>query len=91
MIQLLDGTKKLNFVVSCLFTCLHLHRALLSCVTNVQSLCASESGCVKFSFLKHSEFLRVGARVLLQEGVTRAIGEITQLVPIGEERTRCSR
>ncbi len=54
-----------------------------------ESLCASESGCVKFSFLKHSEFLRVGARVILQEGVTRAIGEITQLEAIGEERTRC--
>ena len=55
-----------------------------------ESLSAAENGRVRFSFLKNYELLRVGSRVLLQEGLTRAIGEITELIveEKHEERTR---
>ena len=54
------------------------------------SLEAGERANVRFRFLKHPEFLRVGSRVLFREGRTKGIGQITQLGPVewaADERT----
>lgn len=50
-----------------------------------ESLLTGESGRVHFQFLRHTEFLRVGASVLFQEGKTRGIGEIKELIPVSRE------
>ena len=50
-----------------------------------ESLSTGESGRVQFRFLRNAEFLRVGASVLFQEGKTRGIGEIKELIPATSE------
>lgn len=52
-----------------------------------ESLSAGERACVRFQFLRHPEFLRVGAKILFREGRTKGIGEIKRLIPAGSERT----
>lgn len=46
-----------------------------------ESLSAGERACVRFQFLRHPEFLRVGSKILFREGRTKAIGEIKRLIP----------
>lgn len=36
---------------------------------------------VRFRFLKHPEYLRLGAKLLFREGVTKGIGHIARLLP----------
>lgn len=38
---------------------------------------------VRFKFFKHPEYLKVGAKLLFREGVTKGIGHVTKLQPIG--------
>uniref|UniRef100_A0A3Q2TNI6 Translation elongation factor EFTu/EF1A C-terminal domain-containing protein n=1 Tax=Fundulus heteroclitus TaxID=8078 RepID=A0A3Q2TNI6_FUNHE len=36
---------------------------------------------VRFRFIKHPEYLRLSAKLLFREGVTKGIGHVTHLVP----------
>ncbi|XP_068606624.1 GTP-binding protein 2b [Brachionichthys hirsutus] len=36
---------------------------------------------VRFRFIKHPEYLRLGAKLLFREGVTKGIGHVTRLLP----------
>uniref|UniRef100_A0A8C6ME67 Uncharacterized protein n=1 Tax=Nothobranchius furzeri TaxID=105023 RepID=A0A8C6ME67_NOTFU len=51
-----------------------------------------ERAVVGFHFIKHPEYLRLGAKLLFREGVTKGIGHVTRLVaasccrPIGASR-----
>ena len=43
--------------------------------------------------MRHPEFLRVGSRILFREGRTKAIGEITKIIPKQEnqlDEKKCS-
>ena len=46
-----------------------------------EELRTGESAVVCFCFLKHPEYLRVGAKLLFREGVTKGIGHVAQLLP----------
>jgi hypothetical protein len=50
-----------------------------------ESLAAGEKGHVRFQYMRHPEFLRVGSRILLREGRTKGIGEVTKLIPYHHE------
>uniref|UniRef100_A0A3Q2Z4V9 Translation elongation factor EFTu/EF1A C-terminal domain-containing protein n=1 Tax=Hippocampus comes TaxID=109280 RepID=A0A3Q2Z4V9_HIPCM len=41
------------------------------------SLRTGEKADVQFKFLKHPEYLKLGAKVLFREGVTKGIGHVT--------------
>lgn len=45
-----------------------------------------EKAVVRFHFLKHPEYLKVGAKLLFREGVTKGIGHVTdvQAITAGE-------
>lgn len=43
-----------------------------------------EKAVVLFKFIKHPEYLKIGAKVLFREGVTKGIGHVTKLLPIGQ-------
>lgn len=36
---------------------------------------------VRFRFIKHPEYLRLGAKLLFREGVTKGIGHVSRLLP----------
>lgn len=36
---------------------------------------------VRFRFLKHPEYLRLGAKLLFREGVAKGIGHVARLLP----------
>ncbi|KAM9770875.1 GTP-binding protein 2b [Menidia menidia] len=40
-----------------------------------------ERAVVRFRFIKHPEYLRLGAKLLFREGVTKGIGHVTRLLP----------
>lgn len=40
-----------------------------------------ERAVVQFGFIKHPEYLRLGAKLLFREGVTKGIGHVTRLLP----------
>uniref|UniRef100_A0A3Q4GU79 Translation elongation factor EFTu/EF1A C-terminal domain-containing protein n=1 Tax=Neolamprologus brichardi TaxID=32507 RepID=A0A3Q4GU79_NEOBR len=40
-----------------------------------------ERAVVRFRFIKHPEYLRLGAKLLFREGVTKGIGHVTCLLP----------
>ncbi|XP_028448421.1 GTP-binding protein 2b [Perca flavescens] len=42
---------------------------------------AGEHAVVRFCFIKHPEYLRLGAKLLFREGVTKGIGHVTRLLP----------
>ncbi|XP_068178570.1 GTP-binding protein 2-like [Antennarius striatus] len=46
-----------------------------------EELRTGERAVVRFRFLKHPEYLRLGARLLFREGVTKGIGHVTRLLP----------
>ncbi|KAK1802403.1 hypothetical protein P4O66_022064 [Electrophorus voltai] len=46
-----------------------------------EELRTGERAVVCFRFLKHPEYLRVGAKLLFREGVTKGIGHVTHLLP----------
>lgn len=41
-----------------------------------------EKAVVHFKFIKHPEYLKVGAKLLFREGVTKGIGQVTRLHPV---------
>uniref|UniRef100_A0A3B1J3N1 Translation elongation factor EFTu/EF1A C-terminal domain-containing protein n=2 Tax=Characoidei TaxID=1489739 RepID=A0A3B1J3N1_ASTMX len=44
-----------------------------------EELRTGERAVVCFRFMKHPEYLRVGAKLLFREGVTKGIGHVTHL------------
>lgn len=51
-----------------------------------EELRTGEKAVVLFKFIKHPEYLKVGAKVLFREGVTKGIGHVTKLQPISQYR-----
>ncbi|KAM7394810.1 hypothetical protein PAMP_021590 [Pampus punctatissimus] len=43
-----------------------------------------EQAVVRFHFIKHPEYLRLGAKLLFREGVTKGIGHVTRLLPTSQ-------
>lgn len=41
-----------------------------------------EKAVVRFRFIKHPEYLKIGAKLLFREGVTKGIGHVTDLQAI---------
>lgn len=61
--------------------------ATVECLLGKEELRTGERAVVCFRFLKHPEYLRIGAKLLFREGVTKGIGHVTQLVPSGQNGT----
>ncbi|XP_067272303.1 GTP-binding protein 2b [Pseudorasbora parva] len=55
--------------------------ATVECLLGKEELRTGERAVVCFRFLKHPEYLRVGAKLLFREGVTKGIGHVTHLLP----------
>lgn len=47
-----------------------------------EELRTGEKAVVLFKFIKHPEYLKVGAKMLFREGVTKGIGHVTNLQPL---------
>lgn len=57
----------------------------LTLVSNIQEeLRTGEKAVVLFKFIKHPEYLKVGAKVLFRQGATKGIGLVTKLQPIAQ-------
>ena len=46
-----------------------------------EELRTGERAVVRFRFIKHAEYLRLGAKLLFREGVAKGIGHVTRLLP----------
>uniref|UniRef100_A0AAR2KUG8 Tr-type G domain-containing protein n=1 Tax=Pygocentrus nattereri TaxID=42514 RepID=A0AAR2KUG8_PYGNA len=57
---------------------------LLGKVHFSEELRTGERAVVCFRFMKHPEYLRVGAKLLFREGVTKGIGHVTHLLPTSQ-------
>ncbi|XP_052446295.1 GTP-binding protein 2 [Carassius gibelio] len=55
--------------------------ATVECLLGKEELRTGERAVVCFRFLKHPEYLRVGAKLLFRVGVTKGIGHVTHLLP----------
>uniref|UniRef100_A0AAQ4S4C9 Tr-type G domain-containing protein n=1 Tax=Gasterosteus aculeatus aculeatus TaxID=481459 RepID=A0AAQ4S4C9_GASAC len=55
--------------------------ATVEAVYGKEELRTGEKAVVLFKFIKHPEYLKVGAKVLFREGVTKGIGHVTKLQP----------
>lgn len=51
-----------------------------------EELRTGEKAVVLFKFIKHPEYLKVGAKVLFRQGVTKGIGHVTKLQPVAQYR-----
>ncbi|XP_077585955.1 GTP-binding protein 2 [Stigmatopora nigra] len=60
--------------------------ATVEAVYGKEELRTGEKAGVQFKFLKHPEYLKMGAKVFFREGVTKGIGHITKLHPIAPYR-----
>ncbi|XP_035461745.1 GTP-binding protein 2 isoform X2 [Scophthalmus maximus] len=60
--------------------------ATVEAVHGKEELRTGEKAVVLFKFIKHPEYLKVGAKVLFRQGVTKGIGHITKLQPIAQYR-----
>uniref|UniRef100_A0A3B4FH97 GTP-binding protein 2 n=1 Tax=Pundamilia nyererei TaxID=303518 RepID=A0A3B4FH97_9CICH len=58
--------------------------ATVEAVYGKEELRTGEKAVVLFKFIKHPEYLKVGAKILFREGVTKGIGHVTKLLPIVE-------
>ncbi|XP_069023790.1 GTP-binding protein 2b isoform X2 [Embiotoca jacksoni] len=55
--------------------------ATVECLREKDELRTGERAVVCFRFIKHPEYLRLGAKLLFREGVTKGIGHVTRLLP----------
>ncbi|KAK9541470.1 hypothetical protein VZT92_001511 [Zoarces viviparus] len=60
--------------------------ATVEAVYGKEELRTGEKAVVLFKFIKHPEYLKVGAKVLFREGMTKGIGHVTKLQPIAQYR-----
>uniref|UniRef100_A0A672IW58 Tr-type G domain-containing protein n=1 Tax=Salarias fasciatus TaxID=181472 RepID=A0A672IW58_SALFA len=58
--------------------------ATVEAVYGKEELRTGEKAVVLFKFIKHPEYLKVGAKVLFRQGVTKGIGHVTKLQPIAQ-------
>ncbi|XP_030627951.1 GTP-binding protein 2b [Chanos chanos] len=58
--------------------------ATVECLQGKDELRTGERAVVCFRFMKHPEYLRVGAKLLFREGVTKGIGHVTYLLPTSQ-------
>lgn len=56
--------------------------ATVEAVYGKTELRTGEKAVVCFRFIKHPEYLKVGAKLLFREGVTKGIGQVTKLQPV---------
>ncbi|MBN3324104.1 GTPB2 protein, partial [Atractosteus spatula] len=56
--------------------------ATVECLRGKDELRTGEKAVVRFKFIKHPEYLKVGAKLLFREGVTKGIGHVTYLQPV---------
>ncbi|XP_072533703.1 GTP-binding protein 2 isoform X2 [Salminus brasiliensis] len=49
-----------------------------------EELRTGEKAVVRFKFIKHPEYLKVGAKLLFRHGVTKGIGQVTNLQPLSQ-------
>uniref|UniRef100_H3CT83 GTP binding protein 2 n=1 Tax=Tetraodon nigroviridis TaxID=99883 RepID=H3CT83_TETNG len=56
--------------------------ATVEAVYDTEELRTGEKAVVLFKFIKHPEYLKVGAKVLFRQGLTKGIGHVTKLQPI---------
>uniref|UniRef100_A0A3P8ZS22 Tr-type G domain-containing protein n=1 Tax=Esox lucius TaxID=8010 RepID=A0A3P8ZS22_ESOLU len=54
--------------------------ATVDCLHGKEELRTGERAVVCFRFIKHPEYLRMGAKLLFREGVTKGIGHVTSLL-----------
>ncbi|XP_023280034.1 GTP-binding protein 2-like [Seriola lalandi dorsalis] len=55
--------------------------ATVECLHGKDELRTGERAVVRFRFIKHPEYLRLGAKLLFREGVTKGIGHVSRLLP----------
>ncbi|XP_016359625.1 GTP-binding protein 2-like isoform X1 [Sinocyclocheilus anshuiensis] len=55
--------------------------ATVEALQGKDELCTGEKAVVRFKFIKHPEYLKVGAKLLFREGVTKGIGQVIKLQP----------
>ncbi|XP_054655578.1 GTP-binding protein 2 [Dunckerocampus dactyliophorus] len=58
--------------------------ATVEAIYGKEELRTGEKAVVQFKFIKHPEYLKVGAKVLFREGVTKGIGHVTKLESIAQ-------
>ncbi|XP_071393301.1 GTP-binding protein 2-like [Centroberyx affinis] len=58
--------------------------ATVVAVHGKEELRTGEKAVVRFKFIKHPEYLKVGAKLLFREGVTKGIGHVTKLQPVAQ-------
>lgn len=58
--------------------------ATVEALQGKEELRTGEKAVVRFKFIKHPEYLKVGAKLLFREGVTKGIGQVTKLQPASE-------
>lgn len=58
--------------------------ATVVAVHGKEELRTGEKAVVRFRFIKHPEYLKVGAKLLFREGVTKGIGHVTKLQPVSQ-------
>ncbi|XP_063047757.1 GTP-binding protein 2-like [Engraulis encrasicolus] len=56
--------------------------ATVEALQGKEELRTGEKAVVQFKFIKHPEYLKVGAKLLFREGVTKGIGQVTRLHPV---------
>ncbi|XP_075894348.1 GTP-binding protein 2 isoform X2 [Nelusetta ayraudi] len=64
--------------------------ATVVAVYGKDELRTGEKAVVLFRFIKHPEYLKVGAKVLFREGLSKGIGHVTKLQPIAQYQPSCS-
>ncbi|XP_048061892.1 GTP-binding protein 2 [Megalobrama amblycephala] len=58
--------------------------ATVEALQGKDELRTGEKAVVRFRFIKHPEYLKVGAKLLFREGVTKGIGQVTKLQPASQ-------
>lgn len=61
--------------------------AIVEAVYGKEELRTGEKAEVRFRFIKHPEYLKVGAKILFREGVTKGIGHVTKLQPTAQYKS----
>ncbi|GCC39369.1 hypothetical protein chiPu_0022950 [Chiloscyllium punctatum] len=54
--------------------------AIVELIHGKEDLRTGEKAVVRFRFIKHPEYLKVGAKLLFREGVTKGIGHVTKVL-----------
>ncbi|XP_062852039.1 GTP-binding protein 2 isoform X2 [Trichomycterus rosablanca] len=58
--------------------------ATVEALQGKEELRTGEKAVVIFKFIKHPEYLKVGAKLLFRHGVTKGIGQVTKLQPLSQ-------